>query len=313
MYAVLEIASGPNRGQTFEVRPGRTLKVGRHDQANLVLRDDAMMSNVHFTLECDGQVCRIRDLNSRFGTQVNHVRVTEATLRDGDRVAAGSTTFVIRILGADAAAEAVGHPQAAPPIAEVPMAMAGNKPAARPPLAASQGIAGQVLQVLRRQHDGLYALLDAARDPLVLARLAEAPDQWQTLYEGPQGEALAAFGPFLVKLPAESPFLEALVRDGWGQSWGVFLTCPLPFPEVRKHLRRFLTVKLPNGRPAYFRFYDPRVLRAFLPTLNAQETTEFFGPIACYLMEDESPQRLVQFQHDRGKTRRDLVPVGASS
>lgn len=308
MYAVLEIVSGPQQGQQRAVQPGETLTVGRHAQATLPLRDDALLSNVHYALECDGQRCRLRDLNSRFGTKVNGARVTEAVLRDGDRVVAGGTTFVVRVVG-DGPAQAVDRP----PGAAVPVETAGGETAARLPPAAPAGPAVPVLQVLRRQPDRLYALLDAARDPLVLARLAGAPEQYQSLYEGPQGEAMAAFGPFLVALPAGSPFLEEVIRDGWGKSWGVFLTCPLDFAAVRKHLRRFLLVNLPNGRRAYFRFYDPRVLRAFLPTLNAQETTDFFGPIGCYLMEDESAQRVVQFRPERGRARRDLVSVAPAS
>lgn len=304
MYAVLEIVSGPQQGRRYAVQPGETLTVGRHAQAKLAVREDALLSNVHYALECDAQHCRLRDLNSRFGTKVNGARVTEAVLRDGDRVVAGGTTFVVRIVGGDGAM---------PPVAAAPAETAVSKPAARPEAAALEGTAGQVLQVLRRQPDRLYTLLDAARDPLVLARLAGAPEQYQSLYEGPQEEAMAAFGPFLVALPAGSPFLEVLVRDGWGRSWGVFLTCPLDFAEVRKHLRRFLMVKLPYGRRAYFRFYDPRVLRAFVPTLNAQETADFFGPIGCYLMEDESAQKVVQFRNERGRARRDLVSVARAS
>ena len=39
----------------------------------------------------------------------------------------------------------------------------------------------------------------------------------------------------------------------------------------------------------------PRVLRVYLPTCNAKETEQFFGPIEHYLVEGETPDKLLQF------------------
>jgi hypothetical protein len=45
-----------------------------------------------------------------------------------------------------------------------------------------------------------------------------------------------------------------------------------------------------------FRFYDPRVLRIFLPTCNAQEVFQFFGPVVnSYLAENDDANILLQF------------------
>jgi hypothetical protein len=38
-------------------------------------------------------------------------------------------------------------------------------------------------------------------------------------------------------------------------------------------------------RPRYFRFYDPRVLRAVLPLCSARQAVEMFGDVRCFLME----------------------------
>ena len=38
-----------------------------------------------------------------------------------------------------------------------------------------------------------------------------------------------------------------------------------------------------------------QVLRVFLPTCDADETKQFFGPIKYYLMEDEKPETLLRF------------------
>ena len=109
----------------------------------------------------------------------------------------------------------------------------------------------------------------------------------------------------LVRLPAESPFITTLVEQGRGKSWGVFLTCAEPLEALRHHFRHFLMVKLPDRKQVYFRFYDPRVLRLFLPTCDAEQIRLLFRPIQYYIMEDENPDSLLRFSNKgRGVGRR---------
>lgn len=49
-------------------------------------------------------------------------------------------------------------------------------------------------------------------------------------------------------------------------------------------------VYMPSGEPMYFRFYDPRVLRAFLPACGGAELSELFGPARMLLAEQAEPQ-----------------------
>jgi len=176
----------------------------------------------------------------------------------------------------------------------------------------------RLLYLLRSDFQPLYAVLDAARDIKILALLFKSNEEYQSLYEGPQGAKLAQVAPYLVRLKKDSLLLEKLVRDGWGESWGVYLTCASEFNEVRRHLRHFLEVMLPEGEQVYFRFYDPRVLRVYLPTCNFEEINYFFGPIKNYLMEDEEPETLLQYSNKgRGAVKAAVslsleVPASAS-
>jgi hypothetical protein len=155
--------------------------------------------------------------------------------------------------------------------------------------------AQDLLQFLNGQAEPLFALLDAARDPRVLEVLRLSGARHRSLYEGAEGKALADFAPYLVELPLDSPLREPLVHEGWGRSWGVYLTCPQPFAEVRKHFRRFLLVKSEeDGRTLYFRFYDPRVLRIFLPSCTPAGAAEFFGPIREFFVEAVDPGILIR-------------------
>ena len=137
----------------------------------------------------------------------------------------------------------------------------------------------RLLALFRTQFQPLFTILDSARDIKILALLMQSKEEHQSLYEGVEGAKLAQVAPYLVRLTKDSLLLGSLVLEGWGNSWGVFLTCDREFQDVRRHLRHFLEVQLPDGKQVYFRYYDPRVLRVFLPTCNPDETNRFFGPI----------------------------------
>jgi hypothetical protein len=42
-----------------------------------------------------------------------------------------------------------------------------------------------------------------------------------------------------------------------------------------------------SGERVYFRYYDPRVLRRFLPTCSPRQEEEIFGDIGTFLVEGE--------------------------
>jgi len=272
MPIFLEVQSGPRQGQRIRLNPGQTLRVGRTPKSDLAFAEDSLMSGVHFALECAESASQLRDLNSRNGTLLNGKKVTQSALQHGDRIVAGGTTFLFQMEGDQ------------PPIAE-----------AQPPLSADATPQDRLLSMLRRDFQPLYAILDAARDVKILALLLQYKEEFQSLYEGQEGAKLAQVAPYLVKLKKDSTLLDTLVREGWGQSWGVYLTSPSEFADMRRHLRHFLEVKLPDGKQVYFRFYDPRVLRTYLPTCTPEEVNQFFGPIKNYLIEDEEPVKLLHF------------------
>jgi hypothetical protein len=90
-------------------------------------------------------------------------------------------------------------------------------------------------------------------------------------------------------------FTRALIAHGWGRSWGVFLRTQATAEIVRRHLRSLLRVRLYDGRPMLFRFYDPRVLRCYLPTCTAAELAEVFGPIDSFVMENRDAEAALVF------------------
>lgn len=95
-HLVLEIISGPLTGKEVVAEANQVVRIGRTAKADFPTQD-SFMSGEHFAVEGDGRVWRMRDLKSRNGTQLNGQVVQTADLREGDRVHAGSTDFVVRI------------------------------------------------------------------------------------------------------------------------------------------------------------------------------------------------------------------------
>jgi hypothetical protein len=69
------------------------ITVGRASLNHVVI-DDATVSAQHAMLMRVGHSCRLRDLRSTNGTQVNEVAITEAELKDGDKIRFGSAVAI---------------------------------------------------------------------------------------------------------------------------------------------------------------------------------------------------------------------------
>ena len=56
-----------------------------------------------------------------------------------------------------------------------------------------------------------------------------------------------------------------------------------------------------------FRFYDPAILRAFLPTCDASQLAAMFGPIEAYLIESAGGLSLVSLRCAQGGLARHTI------
>lgn len=121
----------------------------------------------------------------------------------------------------------------------------------------------------------VFALLDAARDAGVVPLLDGGDCPYTCLYKGQAAATYRHYAPYLVQLHAEARVTDRLLQDGWGSSLGCFVGTSRAPEDLLHHFRRFLFATLPDGRQAYFRFYDPRVLRGFLPTSDGEQLDDF--------------------------------------
>ena len=146
-----------------------------------------------------------------------------------------------------------------------------------------------------------FAVLDGAGVPDLPTRLYETQARSVCLYRGEIEADVAEVAPYLVELFPEDDFTEWLLSENaGGKAWGIFARSRYSITEVRKHFRKFLTVYEDAGNPLLFRFYDPRVLRKFLPTCDQESLSSLFAIISSYLAE-ENETEFVRFECDNGK------------
>ncbi|HEY1815462.1 MAG TPA: DUF4123 domain-containing protein [Kofleriaceae bacterium] len=153
------------------------------------------------------------------------------------------------------------------------------------------GLRDYWIHYLRRQPHALYAVIDAARAPRAFSiarRLGES------LFDGAEAQALQEVAPYVIALAPSHWLFHELIAEMWGNAWGVFATSRAPLSHVRAHLQRVMNVE--PGR--MFRFYDPRVLRAFVPVCTRDELDDLFGPIERFIIESRSPTWAWEFARD---------------
>lgn len=90
-----------------------------------------------------------------------------------------------------------------------------------------------------------------------------------------------------------------VLGDAWGDAWGVWARSDASFDDVQRHMRRFLRVQGDDGRRMLFRWYDPRVLRVYLPSCTPDERRIFHGPVRAYVTEGHAPRSAMRFAPDR--------------
>jgi hypothetical protein len=146
----------------------------------------------------------------------------------------------------------------------------------------------------------VFAVLDGASVPDLLGSLDRLEPEYECLYRGELQPDLQEVAPYLVRLQPGSEFAEWVISQGWGKHWGIFALTGVGLREMRRHFRTFLMVYDSAGKHLYFRYYDPRVLRVYLPTCNAQELATVFGPVASYLLEAEQPNTMLRFRSASG-------------
>ena len=276
MDFVLEVR--PPEGELYylPLPQSGTLTVGREAPADIVVRD-RFLSRSHFQLTCEDKLHVLTDAGSSNGTYVNGMRLRGSVLKPRDAIFAGRTAFRFAAV------------------------LDGKVLLDNLPESPGELLPWQVKLITALEAACAFVVLDGAINPAVRDLLNQAGVFYQSLYEGEQAADLAAYGPYLVEIQKGGKLMPFLIKVGWGKSWGVFLSTHMGFVDTRRHLRHFLMVDIEGGKRVLFRFYDPRVMRVFIPTCDAEQRKEFFGQIEGIYVESEKEKTVHRFAADSGE------------
>jgi hypothetical protein len=173
----------------------------------------------------------------------------------------------------------------------------------------SQAILDHLWPASHQRWMKVCAVLDGARDPRVFRAVDISSRDKFCLYAGRLPFAIQEVAPQLVLLERDDKLTHLLLEEGWGKSWGIFLRTESPLSVLRRHLRTFLRVKDERGRKLLFRWYDPRVMRVYLPTCLPEELRLVYGPVDHYYMEGADPTQLLDFRFENGRLRQTPIDL----
>jgi len=158
-----------------------------------------------------------------------------------------------------------------------------------------------------------WVILDGARDERIVRAVEGTNLEKCCLYAGNISPQFREVAPYLVRFDRGDKFTEYVLEHGWGEAWGVLFSSQASMDTLRKHFRKFLRVTDEAGRRLLFRYYDPRVLRIYLPTCNNEELTTIFSPLERFVVEAEGGKAAVEYRFSglKVKSRRiDLESAG---
>ena len=139
-----------------------------------------------------------------------------------------------------------------------------------------------------------FMLLDGAANPAIIDHLYDDETDFSCLLTGELEPDVRETAPYLVELKAGEPFADWVIEHGFGNHWGIVLRSTLSRPQLLRRFRQVLFVRDEAGDPLFFRFYDPRVLREFLPSCQGDELWRWFDNIDHYLVEGNEPGLLLR-------------------
>lgn len=97
MNLLLRVLGGGQAGKVVALARGQHAVIGRSDRADFRIPGDMRMSGRHFEVVSTPDGFRLVDAGSTNGTKVNDEPARAVLLKDGDRIVAGETEFLVRL------------------------------------------------------------------------------------------------------------------------------------------------------------------------------------------------------------------------
>ena len=141
----------------------------------------------------------------------------------------------------------------------------------------------------------LYAVLDGVMVPDLPNVLYDEKVSNECLWSGDLTPDMVYTAPYLVGLKPNK-FSDWVFAEALGKHWGIFIHSPRSMVDTKNHFRSLLSAYDERGNPLRFRYYDPRVLRKYLPTCNGGELKTLFGNSEAIFTEADDPAKILRFE-----------------
>jgi hypothetical protein len=138
-----------------------------------------------------------------------------------------------------------------------------------------------------------YLLVDCAGLEGAAALPRETFSELDCLFTGDLATELADVAPYLGRIKDYDAEVAAVTEDLLKRHVGMLVVLrggdeqqAPTFSQVHRHFRKFNVVYDPEGKPLFFRYYDPRVIVEVLSVLEPEQLDAFFGPIESLVLVD---------------------------
>jgi hypothetical protein len=133
-----------------------------------------------------------------------------------------------------------------------------------------------------------YVMIDCAGVEGGAERLPRAAfSEFECLFTGDLADELEDVAPYLGQALSWGEEVQAVIEDLMKRQVATLVTLrpppdgaePPSFAQVHRHLRKFNVVYAPDGKPLFWRYYDPRIIVDVLKVLDDRQLEAFFGPM----------------------------------
>lgn len=152
-----------------------------------------------------------------------------------------------------------------------------------------------------------YAIIDAAKEGSIPYFLEGMKATFGSLLQGNDAKKLAEVAPYIVLLEKCSDVSQWYMEKLYGNSVGFALKTNLGIESLTQFWARKVKTRIPGTEEkGFFRYYDPSVLREYLPILEEDnELIEFMGTTNSILVETQNHEQIfvyTQKETDDGLT-----------
>jgi hypothetical protein len=139
----------------------------------------------------------------------------------------------------------------------------------------------------------IFCIIDAAAEGTLYPLLKYSDWEYRCLYKkgvhykgNRMSDALAAAAPYLLVLDPDKIPVKHFVDRRLGKHQLILFQADGSINDLKDHFSGLLKAMDEDGNVLNFRFYDPRILGAYLPTCTEEEKKYFFGPAQVFWTED---------------------------